>query len=186
MNLNWVLVPGGVCRCGDEGRRLDVPPLYWSATPLTAGQLEIPSDQPGDVDVPVTGISQPEAVVLAARVGGRLPRSTEWEWMAAGPERRRYPWGDQPWKPRLANLRESGYGAPVSVTAHGEGATPAGLYDVAGNVWEWTSTTVMGGGCVIRGGSFASLPLYAQATFLNAAPAELRSRGVGVRAVREA
>jgi sulfatase modifying factor 1 len=185
MDLTWVLIPGGLCRYGDEGRRIDIPSLYWSATPLTVGQLQIPGD-PDEADLPVTGVCHAEAADLAARAGGRLPRSTEWEWAAAGPERRRYPWGDQPWEPRLANLRASGHDAPVSTTAHMEGVTPEGLYDVAGNVWEWTSTAVMGGGFVIRGGSFASLPLYAQATFLNAAPAELRSRGIGVRAVREA
>jgi iron(II)-dependent oxidoreductase len=43
----------------------------------------------------------------------------------------------------------------------------------------------MGGGAVIRGGSFASTPAYAQCTFLNAAPAELRSPGIGLRVVRE-
>jgi formylglycine-generating enzyme len=185
MHVNWVLVPGGICHYGDEGRPLDIPPLYWTATPLTAGQLELLGGVPGDVDLPVTGISQREAAALAARIGGRLPRSAEWEWMAAGPGRRRYPWGDQPWEPQLANLRESGNGAPVPVTAHRQGATPAGVYDVAGNVWEWTCTAVMGDGYVIRGGSFASLPLYAQCTFLNAAPAELRSAGIGVRAVHE-
>lgn len=44
----------------------------------------------------------------------------------------------------------------------------------------------MGGGALIRGGSFASPPLYAQCTFLNAAPVELRSRGISFRVVREA
>lgn len=182
MDITWVLVPGGVCRYGDEGRPRNIAPLYWTATPLTADQLAIP----GEAGLPITEICQREAGELAAGVGGRLPRSTEWEWMAAGPQRHRYPWGDQPWEPKLANLRESGHGAPIPVTAHRQGATWAGLYDVAGNVWEWTHTPVMGDGYVIRGGSFASLPLYAKCTFLNAAPAELRSAGIGVRAVREA
>ena len=44
----------------------------------------------------------------------------------------------------------------------------------------------MGGGYVIRGGSYASKPLYARTTFLNAAPAELRSPGISVRPVRTA
>jgi iron(II)-dependent oxidoreductase len=56
---------------------------------------------------------------------------------------------------------------------------------VAGNVWEWTASPAMGDGYVIRGGSYASAPLYAQCTFLNAAPAELRSAGIGLRVVRE-
>jgi iron(II)-dependent oxidoreductase len=44
----------------------------------------------------------------------------------------------------------------------------------------------MGTGFVVRGGSYASPLLYAQTTFLNAAPAELRSAGIGVRVVRDA
>lgn len=175
MNVTWVLVPGGTCRYGDEGRPVEVPPLYWSATPLT--------DENG---LPITGRTKQEAAATAAALGGRLPTSVEWEWMAAGPERRRYPWGDQQWQPRLANLRDSTLGKPSPVGAHPEGATPLGVLDVAGNVWEWTASTVMGDGAIIRGGSFASPALYAQCTFLNAAPAELRSRGIGIRVVRAA
>jgi formylglycine-generating enzyme len=63
---------------------------------------------------------------------------------------------------------------------------PQGLLDVAGNVREWTATRVMGGGYVIRGGSYASKPLYARCTFLNAVHAQRRSPGIGVRPVRSA
>lgn len=52
---------------------------------------------------------------------------------------------------------------------------------MAGNVWEWTATAVWGNGFVLHGGSYASPPLYAKCTFLNAAPAELRSPGIGLR-----
>ncbi|WP_240507031.1 formylglycine-generating enzyme family protein [Thermoactinospora rubra] len=168
-------MPGGICQYGDEGRPIRIRPLYWSATPLTC--------QAGK---PLTDVNHEEAATIAARLGGRLPTSAEWEWMAAGPQRRRYPWGDQPWQPHLANLRDSGLGHPGLVGSHPDGATPLGLLDVAGTVWEWTASTLMGGGAIIRGGSFASPPLYAQCTFLNAAPLELRSRGIGLRVVREA
>ena len=105
--------------------------------------------------------------------------------MAAGAARRRYPWGDDDWWPGRAALLPSGFSRPVRAGSHPEGATPEGVLDVAGNVWEWTATTVVGGGHVIRGGSYASQLLYAQTTFRNAAPAELRSPGIGVRVVRE-
>jgi iron(II)-dependent oxidoreductase len=105
--------------------------------------------------------------------------------MAAGSQRRRWPWGDEEWQPGYANLRDAGHGSLTPVNAHPAGATPEGLLDVAGNVWEWTAHATMGGSAVLRGGSYASPPLYARCTFVNAAPAELRSAGIGLRVVRE-
>lgn len=172
--MTWILVPGGTCRYGDEAKPIQIGALYWTATTLTSAD-----------GMPRTGLSQADAADLAASAGGRLPRSAEWEWMAAGPDRRRHPWGDQPWDPTRANLRASGIGTPCPAGTHPAGATPDGLHDVAGNVWEWTASPAMGSGAVLRGGSFDSLPLYAQCTFLNAAPAELRSPGIGVRVVRD-
>lgn len=179
---SWVLVEGGVCLFGDAARRVEIGPLWWMTTPATPACLGTRDRGAG---IPVTGVTQAEAAAIAGRLGGRLPRSSEWEWMAAGPGRRRYPWGDTDWHPGRAALLPSGCTAPVPAGSHPDGATPEGVLDAAGNVWEWTSSPVMGGGFVIRGGSYASLPLYAQATFLNAAPAELRSAGIGLRAVRE-
>lgn len=176
----WVLIRGGTCLFGDDARPVHVGPLLWTVTPVTYADL----GRHG-AGIPVTGISHADAAAIAARLGGRLPRSAEWEWMAAGPARRRYPWGDRDWEARLAALEPSGFTGPVPVGGHPGGATPEGLQDAAGNVWEWTGTPVMGGGFVIRGGSYASRPLYAQTTFLNAAPGELRSPGIGVRVVRD-
>jgi sulfatase modifying factor 1 len=176
----WVLVEGGRCLFGDAARPVVIGPLWWTTTPVTPAGLGITG-----AGVPVTGVTQSEAAVIAGRLTGRLPRSSEWEWMAAGAGRRRFPWGDADWDPERAVLLPSGCTGPVQAGTHPEGATPEGILDVAGNVWEWTASPVMGGGYVIRGGSYASQPLYAQTTFLNAAPAELRSGGVGLRVVRE-
>ncbi|GJF32584.1 hypothetical protein KNE206_52840 [Kitasatospora sp. NE20-6] len=177
-SIVWVPVPGGVCLFGDRSRPVTVADLEWTATPLTTAQLG-----DGDDDRPLTGLTHEQARDLAAELGGRLPRSVEWEWAASGPERRRYPWGgDEPDATR-ANLR-GGPGTTTPVDAYPRGATPGGLWDMAGNTWEWTGSVTIGDGAVIRGGSLASLPLYARCTFLNAAPQELRSPGIGVRAVR--
>lgn len=184
MNLEWIEVAGGTCRFGDDERPVVVPTLLWTRTPIAYGHLRDERRDPGP-RFPVTEISHAEAAEIAGRLGGRLPRSVEWEWMAAGPQQRRWPWGDDSWQPEFANLRDSEYGSVTPVDAHAAGATPEGVLDVAGNVWEWTASTTMGDGAVIRGGSYAAPPLYAQCTFLNAAPTELRSRGIGLRAVRE-
>lgn len=183
MNIEWIEVPGGTCAFGDDARQIEVDTLLWTRTPITYAQLR--GEDTGTPGLhPVTGLTHAQAIQVAHVLDGRLPTSAEWEWMAAGPTRRRWPWGDQEWTPELANLHGSGLDATSPVNAHPAGATPEGLLDVAGNVWEWTARSTMGNGVVLRGGSYASLPLYAQSTFLNAAPAELTSDGIGLRVVR--
>lgn len=181
MNIDWIEIPGGTCLFGDQARRVVVPTLLWTRTPIPQGHL---SDGP-TAHRPLACVDQPAAEEFARQLGGRLPRSVEWEWMAAGAERRVWPWGDTPWNPALANLRDSTYDGTTDVTAHADGGTPDGMLDVAGNVWEWTVSPTLGDGFVLRGGSYASPPLYARCTFLNSAPAELRSPGIGFRVVRE-
>ena len=66
----------------------------------------------------------------------RLPTGIEWEWAAAGKEKRVYPWGNAEPNPKYANYHESNIGATTPVGSYPEGATPDGLYDMAGNVWE--------------------------------------------------
>jgi sulfatase modifying factor 1 len=179
--VRWVHVPAGTCLYGDARKPRTVPDLLVAETPLTAAQCGV-----GDTDLPITGISYDDAVDLAAEAGGRLPTSVEWEWIAAGPSRRLYPWGDEPWTPDRARLTGAGQSprAAQPVGRYPAGATPHGVLDLAGNVWEWTSSTAMGQAKIIRGGSYASPPLYAHTTFLNAAPVERRSPGISVRPVR--
>jgi formylglycine-generating enzyme len=177
----WIMVPGGTCCFGDRSRSVPVADLQWMRTLVTRAQVAA-----GDSDRPAVGLTFGEALDAASSLGGRLPTSVEWEWMAAGARQRRFPWGDDDWEPGRGNLLPAGIGAVTAVAQFPAGATPEGLLDVAGNVWEWTTTATFADGRVIRGGSYASRVLYARSTFLNAAPAELRSAGIGLRAVREA
>src|SRR6266567_2336133 len=134
MDLEWTEVPGGICPFGDDARPVPVPTLLWTRTLIAYGHL--PGDHPEQGPrFPVAEVSHTEAVEIANRLGGRLPRSVEWEWMAAGAQRRRWPWGNAPWQPGLANLRDSGHGTVTPVDTHPDGATPEGVLDVAGNVW---------------------------------------------------
>ncbi|MGH7493051.1 MAG: SUMF1/EgtB/PvdO family nonheme iron enzyme [bacterium] len=65
----------------------------------------------------------------------RLPTEAEWEWAASG-GKREYPWGDEEPNATRANYGQNvGYTTPVG--AYPAGATPEGLMDMAGNVWEW-------------------------------------------------
>lgn len=68
----------------------------------------------------------------------RLPLEEEWEWVASG-GKRKFPWGDEPPQPSRANFNGTVQGlSPVN--AYPDGATPEGIIDMAGNVWEWTAT----------------------------------------------
>jgi len=68
----------------------------------------------------------------------RLPLEEEWEW-AAGGSKRKYPWGDASPQNTQTNFNGANQGL-TPVHAFPEGATPDGLMDMAGNVWEWTAT----------------------------------------------
>ena len=66
----------------------------------------------------------------------RLPTEMEWEYAAGGKEGRRYPWGSEEPTSTRANYGNN-EGATTPVGRYPAGVTPEGLYDMAGNVWEW-------------------------------------------------
>jgi gamma-glutamyl hercynylcysteine S-oxide synthase len=129
----------------------------WSAGGF--GQFTEPAkwaDQLRYPNRPVTGVSWYEAAAYCASIHARLPSEEDWECAArGGREGVRYPWGPEaPDEHRANYAHEGGPGAPTPVGMYPEGATPSGIQDLAGNVWEWTnsgyeqgeSRTVRGGG----------------------------------------
>jgi iron(II)-dependent oxidoreductase len=146
-------------------------------------------DEPVPPDEPVVHVSYHEAEAFAAWAGKRLPTEAEWEKAArhdpASGRSRRYPWGDEDPTPDHANLGQR-HLSPAPVGAYPRGASPLGVHQLIGDVWEWTSSDflpypgfvaypyreyseVFFGSTykVLRGGSFGSDPVAVRGTFRN-------------------
>ncbi len=114
---------------------------------------------------PVTHVTWFGAYAFAKFYGMRLPTTLEWEKAARGNSGYDYPWGNS-LDPHYANYKNSGdvYDNDTTPVGYynGNGNThnsysPYGVYDMAGNVWEWTSSWWRdSSGKIIKGGSFDS------------------------------
>ncbi|MFD7227632.1 ergothioneine biosynthesis protein EgtB [Streptomyces sp. NPDC059881] len=140
-------------------------------------------------DEPVLHVSWYEADAYARWAGRRLPTEAEWEKAArhdpASGRSRRYPWGDEDPTATRANLGQR-HLRPAAAGAYPDGASPLGVRQLIGDVWEWTSSDFLPypgfvafpyreysevffgpGHKVLRGGSFAVDQVACRGTFRN-------------------
>jgi len=116
----------------------------------------------------------------------RLPSEIEWEWAASGGNRE-YPWTSEKGLPtnKLANFREN-VGATTSVGHYPDGATPEGLMDMAGNIWEWMENWYDEKKNIrsLRGGSWLDHELGLRCSERNKLDPGDRNFAIGFRVVR--
>lgn len=161
-------------------------------------------------DHPVTNVSWHAAVAYCQWAGKRLPTEAEWEYAARGGlVAKAFPWGDEPVDKTRANY----YGSRIGATAP-VGSYPAngyGLFDMAGNVWEFLAdewgpypssaqvNPVAGGNLfqddkfltvttrrVIRGGSWGGAPVNLRVAYRDSHPPEGARDFVGFRCAKSA
>jgi formylglycine-generating enzyme required for sulfatase activity len=149
---------------------------------------------------PVTWVSLEDARAYASWAGKRLPNEWEWQYVAQGTDARLYPWGNE-WDSSAVPVPDKSrtMRGPDSVDAHPKGASPFGVMDMVGNVWQWTDefTDEHTRAAILRGGSYyqpqGSIWYFPQAYRLNEhgklllmSPSMDRSGAIGFRCVRDA
>lgn len=202
-------------------RRLRLPRYFIDRTPVTNAQylafVRASGYVPGDAhnylrdwvdgapragwdDRPVTWVALEDARAYAHWAGKRLPREWEWQYAAQGGDGRRYPWGED-WRDDAvpAPNRNRRVRAPDPVDAHPAGASPFGVLDLVGNVWQWTDEyhDEHTRAAILRGGSSyqpqtshwyfpQAYRLDQHGKLLLMAPSKDRSACIGFRCVADA
>ena len=158
---------------------------------------------PDELEHPVVYVSWHDSMAYCnwlADITGkryRLPSEAEWEKAARGMDGRIYPWGSR-WHPGWCNTSEGGLRGTTPVGRYPRGASPYGLLDVAGNVWELCSSLYReypydasdgredlgaSGSRVMRGGSWRGNPRVARCAARNGRLPDSRSDYLGFRVV---
>ena len=151
-------------------------------------------------DHPVVQVSARDAEAFCRHYGLRLPQDAEWELAARGFDGRRYPWGARPpqdFTRRPANFgttaccaadQSDGHRLTAPVGSYAAGRSPFGLWDMAGNVWEWTASRHPDrpDRVILRGGGWGNNPYCLRTSYRHDNPADIGLDMVGFRCAADA
>jgi formylglycine-generating enzyme required for sulfatase activity len=148
---------------------------------------------------PVTWVSLEDSRAYAAWAGKRLPHEWEWQYAAQGTDGRTYPWGSTWSGDRVPTVDKARTLTPPADVNASSGASPFGVLDLVGNVWQWTDefTDDHTRAAILKGGSHyqpqGSMWYFPQAyrldqhgKYLLMAPGRDRSGTIGFRCVVDA
>ena len=173
------LIPIGQFLYGNSNERISLPAFYMDKYEVTVGQYARYLQTTGrkepeywdlrkQIDAesrPVIGIDWYDAYAYCRHYDKRLPTEQEWEKAARGIDGRLYPWGNAEPTSQHANygkaddMRLNFYQTHLTaVGSYEKGKSPFGIYDLTGNVWEWTGSDDLYGLKEVRGGSWHSKP----------------------------
>ena len=194
------LVPAGTSVYGTEGREIFLDSFYIDRTPVTNAQYArfvqemgyrapryVNDSRFNQPEQPVVGVSLGDARQYARWSGKELPSEQQWEKAARGADGRVYPWGNDPPGASDASFgQDPSEGAPTSVGRSLRNVSPFGVSDLAGGVWEWTSSRFATDSDfqVVRGGSYNDPVELLEVTYRQEAHPKDKSEAVGFRCVK--
>jgi len=174
----WISIPAGDFLFGEDPKVICLPEFEISKFPITNQQYQaflaanIYHPAPAHwkeriapvskLRHPVVGINLHDAVAFCRWLGCRLPTQEEWEKAARGENARTFPWGEEWEAGKYCNTWDAHVGGTTPVDRYMIGASCYGVWDMAGNVWEWTSSEHRGPYMhILRGGSWRAFGSFA-------------------------
>jgi sulfatase modifying factor 1 len=153
--MEMILIPAGEFIMGSNDRDNEKPvhkvfldSYYIMKTPVTVKQYKTFCTATGralpkkphwgwKADHPMVRVSWEDAVAFCAWAGIQLPTEAQWEKAARGTDGREYPWGNGWDASRCVNSVSDRVESPMWVGSYPQGASPYGVLDMSGNVWDW-------------------------------------------------